>query len=438
MKPDKILIYVFLLLTISACHQAVPARQFTTEQIHRDLAVLTADSLQGRYAGSEGANMAADYISSRFKEAGLANLPKVKKYQQRFSIDNSKIGAASLEVNGAVLEAGSYWCYPVTEDIRWKDLSQIRQVRIGTEKEMRDSIYQLINSPEPVIVLFDASMQDWIAKLNSYYGTYKRPSWENESKNPPAPVLALVADEIKEGRFEAEVENKSIEMQNVVGLIEGSTHPDEYVVFSAHYDHIGVLPVENGDSIANGADDDASGTTAVMQLAGHFADKQPARSLIFVAFTAEEIGGYGSQYFSRQLNPDQVVAMFNIEMIGKPSKFGPETAFITGFDLTDFGKILQDASKDSRFRFFPDPYPQQDLFYRSDNATLARLGVPAHTISTDQIDSDPYYHTVQDEMSTLDMEHMRATIEAIALSAEPVVSAEKTPARLQLDAEGGN
>ncbi|WP_432328827.1 M28 family metallopeptidase [Mucilaginibacter sp. P25] len=155
-----------------------------------------------------------------------------------------------------------------------------------------------------------------------------------------------------------------------------------------------------------------------------------ARTLIFVAFTAEEIGEYGSQYFAKQIDADKVVAMFNIEMIGKASKFGTNSAFITGFERSDFGKILQKNLKGTAFKFYPDPYPDQNLFYRSDNASLAEVGVPAHTISTDQIDIDKLYHTVGDEFSSLDVNNITSAIRAIALSSRTIVSGQDTPTRV--------
>ncbi|GAB2971883.1 M20/M25/M40 family metallo-hydrolase [Mucilaginibacter puniceus] len=218
---------------------------------------------------------------------------------------------------------------------------------------------------------------------------------------------------------------------NVAGVIPGKSKPDEYVVFSAHYDHLGIRKYIEGDSIYNGADDDASGTTAVIALANYFKKiNNNERTLIFVAFTAEEIGGFGAQFFSKQLNPDKVVAMFNIEMIGKQAKFGANSAFITGFERSDFGELLQKSLTGTKFKFYPDPYPEQRLFYRSDNATLARLGVPAHTISTVQIDTDKFYHQVTDEVSTLDMNNITSTIKAIALSSRSIVAGEATPTRV--------
>ncbi len=224
---------------------------------------------------------------------------------------------------------------------------------------------------------------------------------------------------------------KGIPMNNVVGVIPGNTKPDEIVLFSAHYDHIGIMHPVDGDSIANGADDDASGVTAVIELARHFKkQKHNSRTLVFVAFTGEEVGGYGSRYFSKQLDPDRIVAMFNIEMIGKPSKWGRNAAFITGYEKSDLGAILGWNAEGSGFSFNPDPYPQEQLFYRSDNATLARLGVPAHSISTDQIDIDTLYHSVHDEFETIDVMNLTTTIRAIANAARTIVDGTDTPTRV--------
>ena len=218
---------------------------------------------------------------------------------------------------------------------------------------------------------------------------------------------------------------------NVAGMIPGKSKPKEFVIFSAHYDHMGIVKPVNGDSIMNGADDNASGVTAVIALANHYKQlNNNERTLIFVAFTAEEVGGFGSRNFSQSLNPDDAVAMFNIEMIGKESKFGKNAAFITGYERSDFGEILQRNLQGTDFKFYPDPYPQQNLFYRSDNATLAALGVPAHTISTDQIDTDKLYHTVADEFASLDVANIVATIKAIALSSKSIVAGTDTPSRI--------
>jgi Zn-dependent M28 family amino/carboxypeptidase len=117
-------------------------------------------------------------------------------------------------------------------------------------------------------------------------------------------------------------------------------------------------------------------------------------------------------------------------MVGKPSKFGPNSAYLTGFERSDLGLLMQKRLEGTTYSIHPDPYPEQNLFYRSDNATLARLGVPAHTISSVQIDQDITYHTVHDELSQLNIEHLTNMIRAIALASEGVVNGEDTPTRV--------
>ena len=227
--------------------------------------------------------------------------------------------------------------------------------------------------------------------------------------------------------------NENLSLANVVGIIPGKSLPNEYVIFSGHYDHLGIngLKALNGDSIYNGANDDAAGTTAMMMLAKYFKKlNNNERTLIFVAFTAEEVGGFGAQFFSKQFDPITVKAMFNLEMIGTESKWGKNSAYITGYEKTDMGTILQKNLAGTAFTFYPDPYTDQNLFYRSDNATLARLGVPAHTISTSKMDSEPNYHKPSDQYETLDIDNMTEIIKAIALSAQTIVSGKDTPTRV--------
>jgi Zn-dependent M28 family amino/carboxypeptidase len=206
------------------------------------------------------------------------------------------------------------------------------------------------------------------------------------------------------------------------------------VIFSGHYDHLGVGKPVDGDSIYNGANDDAAGTTAVIMLAKYFkALGNNERTIVFAAFTAEEVGGFGSQYFSRQFDPAKVMAMFNLEMIGTESKWGKNSAYITGYEKTDMGAIMQKNLEGTGFTFYPDPYTTQNLFYRSDNATLARLGVPAHTISTSKMDNEPNYHKVSDQIETLDMENMAMIIKSIALASRSIIAAKDTPTRVNVD-----
>ncbi|QBN18710.1 M28 family metallopeptidase [Flavobacterium nackdongense] len=248
---------------------------------------------------------------------------------------------------------------------------------------------------------------------------------ENEFKKMNLPFFK----ELKNYRQEFVAQGKAA--NNVIGMLPGKSKPDEYVIFSAHYDHLGMK--KNGeDKVFNGANDDASGTTAVIALAKYLKElNQNERTIIFVAFTGEEVGGFGSKYFSENMDAKKVVAMFNIEMIGTDSKWGKNSAYITGFEKSDFGTILQQNLKGSNFNFYPDPYPKQQLFYRSDNARLAALGVPAHTISTSKMDSEPNYHKLSDEVSSLDLANMTEIIKSIAISAQSIINGQDTPSRIK-------
>ncbi|TDQ30069.1 M28 family peptidase [Tenacibaculum caenipelagi] len=229
-------------------------------------------------------------------------------------------------------------------------------------------------------------------------------------------------------------EYKGIKMSNVIGLLEGNSKKDEFVIVSAHHDHLGTKKEGEGDLIFNGANDDASGVTGVLALAEYFAKKGTnERSILFVCFTAEEMGLVGSEYFGKGIDASKFVAGINLELIGKEPKTGPKTAWLTGFDKSDFGRIIQKNLEGSGYQLFPDPYPKFQLFLRSDNASLARLGVPSHTFSTTPIDIDTDYHKVTDEAETLDMEVLTETVKAVARGTESIINGKDTPSRVEMN-----
>ena len=227
---------------------------------------------------------------------------------------------------------------------------------------------------------------------------------------------------------------RGLSLFNIVGYLEGKSKKNEIVVISAHYDHLGIKKGgDEEDVIFNGANDNASGVTAVLALAEHFSNQNNnERSLLFVAFTAEEMGLLGSNYFGKQINAKNIIAGINIEMIGKESPFGPKTAWITGFDRSDFGRIIQQNLIGSDYKVFPDPYVNFNLFFRSDNASLAKLGVPSHTFSTSPMDKDLDYHKVSDEAKTLDLFTISETIKAIAAGVKSIISGADSPTRVSI------
>ena len=226
---------------------------------------------------------------------------------------------------------------------------------------------------------------------------------------------------------------EELKLFNVIGFLEGNEKKDEIVVISAHYDHLGMKSTGSGDLIYNGANDNATGVAAVLALAEYFKSKNNnSRSILFIAFTAEEMGLVGSNYFGKTISPESIVAGINIEMIGKESPFGPNTAWLTGFQRSNFGKIIQKNLSSSEFKIYPDPFISYRLFFRSDNASFARLGIPAHTFSTSPMDKDLDYHKVTDEASTLNMKTITQTIKAIAIGTKSIIAGEDTPTRVRI------
>lgn len=418
---------ITLLLTQACNGQNTTSPNISENEVARVIKTLSADDMRGRNSlKPDDIAKAADFIAAEFKLAGLSYFNGADSYRQTFQSNNVVPIGGSLKINEASVPVDDYLVSSAKEKVEMTSLPKLLKIRKGDDFFAKYE--EASNSKEDILVQIDESFKPSFKRLKAFLSRGNMSIGEKES---PTIIYLLCNQEISSFTLSFANHISSIPMFNVLGVLPGKSKPNEYVVFSGHYDHLGVIDAVGQDSIANGADDDASGTTAVIELAKYFAQqKNNERTLIFVAFTAEEIGGYGSQYFSKQLNPEQVVAMFNIEMIGKESKFGKHNAFITGYEHSNFGKILQQNLKDTKFKFYPDPYPKQNLFYRSDNATLARLGVPAHTISSDQIDTDKLYHSVGDEFETLNVRNITEIIKAIAMSSASIVSGKDTPSRI--------
>jgi Iap family predicted aminopeptidase len=215
---------------------------------------------------------------------------------------------------------------------------------------------------------------------------------------------------------------------NVIGVLPGVTLPNQAIVFSAHYDHVGTA-YDGKDKIFNGANDDASGTTALLLLARYFSQRHDnARTLVFCAFAGEEIGLTGSEVFANNINPKNFVAGVNIEMIGIPQK-GKNAFFITGAQLSDFSKIIRKNLKGTPYKLVVEPDLSKNLFQRSDNYSLAKYGIPAHSIMTSD-DSDPCYHQPCDEVKRINFAHMKNITEAIIISTRTLVDGTDTPRRV--------
>lgn len=425
MKNYLLSLTVFIVGAASAQNVEELISQKEVERIER---TLSSDEMEGRRAFTKGIDKAAAFIAEEFKKTGLQTWNNSDNFLQQFVMVRPKFISLTASIGGVSLNSRDVVAVTCEPELNITEQSGYEKVKIAAGANLGTEARKYLNANKNYVVIVDTSFSKTFSMLTRLKS--------NIFKTDKNVVFILAAADPATYSVNCKHEITEMPLANVVGVLPGKSKKNEYVIFSGHYDHLGIMGKDrNGnvqtDSIFNGANDDAAGTTAMMVLAQYFRKiNNNERTLIFAAFTAEEVGGFGATYFSRQFDPKQVMAMFNIEMIGSESKWGKNSAFITGYEKTDMGKILQGNLTGTDFTFYPDPYPEQQLFYRSDNATLARLGVPAHTISTTKIDVDPYYHKASDEFSTIDIDNMTRIIRAIALSSRGIVSGKETPTRV--------
>lgn len=425
----KKIISTLLLVPVAAFSFAQKIdRIINAPEVRRIETVLSADDMEGRATFTRGNNKAAAFIAKEFAKAGIKTWNNSSSYLQSFSMVTVKPESVTVTADGVAVDSRNVVLITTQPSVQVNDQSGYEQVVIGAGADFRSEAGKYLSPKKNYVVWLDNSFSEMFPRLRQRGASFKS----------PYTIIFILGKKPAHFNVNATMQLTESSTQNVVGMIPGRSKPDEYVIFSGHYDHLGIRSKDRdgkplADSIYNGANDDAAGTTAVIMLAKYFKKlHNNERTIIFAAFTGEEVGGYGSRYFSNLFNPDQVKAMFNIEMIGTESKWGTNSAYITGYERTDMGKILQKNLEGTGFTFYPDPYIKEDLFFRSDNATLARLGVPAHTISTSKMDNEPNYHKASDEIGTLDMDNMAKIIKAIALSSRGIIAGTETPSRVDV------
>lgn len=420
----KFSFFLLLVSTVFSLTAQTKKNSIGIEEARRVTAFLASDEMKGRAIGSPELDKAAEFLAKEFEKAGLKPLEGEKDFFQNFDIYEAKNRTKKVVIDGREIPQENIAAFGNTPTKNFSDTDEVEIVYVKKGDNVYRSVYPYLRAEKNALIILDSSFERIFSRLSQI---------NLPSSNPSEGAVVMVLGDYSPKKFKVDLENDitKTRLRNVAGMIPGKTKPEEFVIFSAHYDHIGVDNKLQQDSIFNGANDDASGTAAVVLLSKYFKElKNNERSLIFVAFTGEESGGLGSKYFSEKMDPEKVVAMLNIEMIGTDSKWGKNSAYITGFEKSDLGKILQQNLEGSAFNFYPDPYPQQNLFYRSDNATLAALGVPAHTISTSKMDDEPNYHKPSDEISTLDFENMASIIRGIGQSAKSIIVGKDTPSRI--------
>lgn len=226
---------------------------------------------------------------------------------------------------------------------------------------------------------------------------------------------------------QAHSSEKEISTWNVIGMLRGRDPSLQRaaILFSAHLDALGIGTPVNGDNIYNGADDDASGTTAVLEIARVLGrGPRPRRTVIFALFGSEEMGGLGANYFREHppLPLKDISASIEVEMIGRPDlAVKDDTLWLTGWERSNLGPTLAAHGA----HLVADPHPSENFFTRSDNFVLAQAGVVAQTISSYGLHKD--YHQPSDDLAHLDFKHMDAAIASLLAPVEWLVNSDFQP-----------
>jgi len=419
---------------------AVPQSSVDEKRVRAHMEFLASDDMQGRGSGTKYEKLAGLYLASQMKQFGIA--PGGDKdgiglgaYIQTVEIERTRIGKTTLDlgpeksISLTGLRIGNTSLEGPLKRISIDETAEAGSITIVTTLDgtiPREAFPSLFGSPAKALILIAPP-----ALMQQLSGFARRASSMTRIKGTgegESASLYLVAEE-KAGLLDSipvgsivnilsEItESTTSNTWNSVGKIEGSGGSGEAILLSAHMDHVGVRENAPGDDkIFNGADDDASGCVAVLELARILAaGPRPKRTVYFAFFGSEEAGGFGSRYFVGTFDRplEKLVANLQFEMLGRPdAKVGKDELWLTGYERSDLGsELARNGAK-----LVADPHPEENFFERSDNITLARRGVVAHTVSSYGLHTD--YHQASDEISTMDFPYMTNAIDSIV---KPVI-----------------
>jgi len=397
----------------------------TENEVKRLIHFLADDSLKGRGNGRPELLNAGLFIGDEFKNAGLQNLRGFPGYFMPFRPfgGSKRINSDQLIWNGKKLSSEEFiYLHPVPGNYPPKNLADFTVIKIDSfftgdiflkYKDIKKDLLLWSDKPQP-------------DKENYFPPAIKMPE-EGLQHN----LLMVCATKAPDSVALSGLNSYYAHVEyNVVGMLRGKSKPNEIVLFSAHYDHEGVFKRgRKKDSIMNGANDNASGTTALLMLAKYFAQRNDnERTILFCAFAGEELGLLGSKDFAGYIPASSIIAGINVEMIGIP-QYGKNNVFITGYDHSSLPSILEKEFESTPVKVKKGPSEDKELFKRSDNYPFVKKGVPAHTIMSSD-DDDKCYHQPCDEIKRIDIAHMAAIIKAIAVATRTLIRGEDTPTRI--------
>ena len=413
---------------------------------------LASDELQGRGSGTQFELIAGKYIASQLQQfgvepAGDADASGKKTYIQTVRITRNSFAAPpklSYTAGGSTnaLEHGKEMVVfrmssaQLGGELQKMNLDEkpkagamaLVQLREGEDTQNIFQKLQAILTGGATAVIVEETSQ-WRSQWNNLAA--RRISFTSIPGVPGSQFNLIIASKDAANSLAQLADGTKIEIKgelappqiqqtwNAVGKLTGrdAKQSEEVVLLSAHMDHVGVRESAPGeDKIFNGADDDASGCVAVLELARLLAAGQrPKRTIYFAFFGSEEAGGYGSQFFAGTLPfpKEKLIANLQFEMIGRPdSKVAAEELWLTGYERSNLGSELARQGA----KLVADPHPEQNFFQRSDNYTLARQGVVAHTVSSFGLHKD--YHQASDELETIDFNHMTRSVNSMVKPVE--------------------
>jgi hypothetical protein len=425
----------------AAFTQSSAGAEITERTIRAHMEFLAGDALNGRGSGTRDEWLAAAYVASQFRLWGLEPMGDDGGYVQRIGTGAETAAPPVLTIGGAALTHGKEIL--VVSLMSASISGPLVRLEAGAQAAP-GSIVLLAEGANPnqttgpALVLAPettAMRQQWITRGSrmpaivsravSPAGASARPTVIYLDKNSYAAAGALAPGTAV--TFTPEM--KPTFTWNAIARLPGSeaAGAKDVIVLSAHLDHVGARPASSGtDTIYNGADDDASGTVAVMTLAEALAKGlRPRRTVVFALFGSEERGGFGAGHFvDLPVVPlGQIVADLQFEMLGRPdSMLPPHTLWLTGYERSNLGPELAKQGA----RLVADPRPDQSFFTRSDNIRFARRGVVAHTVSSFGLHKE--YHQASDELRFIDFAHMTDAINSLLAPVRWLANSDFRPA----------
>jgi len=393
------------------------------EAVAAEETFLASDALQGRGSATRDEAIAAAYVASQFQAAGLTPAPGMTGYLQPARVVRPRLaGAPVLTVAG--VPASGLTLLTASGPVSGKLVvaQTLAAVPPGTEVLLlagpldMAGLRSISRTEGPKLIVVRES-DETRARYRQNGGVPRMSAYLEET----GPQAGLTIATLPDGEIDALARHAGATMTldlpltrevsvttNAIGYIRGRDGKAGTLLFSAHLDHLGVRP---DGIVMHGANDDASGTVAVIELARAMArGKPPKRSLLFVAYGSEEIGLFGSTYFGAHppVPLDQIVANREFEMIGAQDPKLPKGALMmTGYERSDFGRTM----KAHGAPVTADIYPEQHYFERSDNYALAKRGIVAHTVSG--WGPVPTYHQPTDTLANLDLDFMTHAIKGL-------------------------